>query len=479
MKLSRRLASAIALLLISVFMITTTTFAWFSMNSEVTMTGMQVTATAGDNVMVYKTPSQVQGADALFHNAVVLPHKEVKLAPASSADGAEFYYVEGKNVNGAGSLVRPMEYLPYDAGSSESVNDFNANYRTHGSVAYTEYIFQLKATNAQDFVQKLVFTSLDLTYGGTTAGTQKAFRVAIFADAFPEDTDPEDDVYPSVSTETLLSVLAPEGAAYRTSRIEAGKTTWQTVGTDALGELAMRDVSSYGEEAALGEVLPGETVYYRVIVRLWLEGEDTTCGNATFAPLGDAWALDLSIAFETESEQAVKSLNDTSSVKTVLYTDGAHGYTVDTANGKIPDSVPGITYYPILKDGTSIAYGMNGTFPLSLFTTDPFLTPDSPIYSLAYDATYGIYRYPTDVTNRMDIRVAPADLSAAIASDTDTVSVGDPAVVYYEIVGKTLGGARLYTEAPGALTATSHIYILSGGGVTDVSESCILPALAP
>ena len=52
MKLSRKLAPAVALLLVSLFMITTTTLAWFSMNTVVTATGMQVTATAGDNIMV-------------------------------------------------------------------------------------------------------------------------------------------------------------------------------------------------------------------------------------------------------------------------------------------------------------------------------------------------------------------------------------------------------------------------------------------
>ena len=464
MKFSRKLVPAIALLLVSLFMITTTTLAWFSMNTAVTATGMQVTATAGDNIMVYKTPSQVQGADKDFHNAVVLPHKEVKLAPVSSADGAEFYYVDGRNVNGAGNLIRPMEYIAYDAGSSESVNDFNKNYRTSGSVAYTEYIFQLKATNAQDFTQELVLASLDLTYGGTTYGTQKAFRAAVFADA-----------YPSVSEETLVTVLSPEGAEYRTTR--AGGTVGQTVGEDEDGNLVMRDVSSFGKHAIFGEVLAGQTVYYRVIVRLWLEGEDTTCGNATFAPLDEAWALDLSIAFATDTVKPVEHINDTAITgKTVLYTDGQNGFTVDTASGTVIDDV---TYYPIKKDGERIAFGVRDGFPVYLFVTEERIAADTAVYALAYDATYGIYRYPTDVTNRVHIIVLPVDLTAAMADAADTLSVGTPAVTYYKVIGKTLNGVPLYTGAAGAITSTSVIYTIADADVQNVTGSCILPATAP
>ena len=474
MKLSRKLAPAVALLLVSLFMITTTTLAWFSMNTVVTATGMQVTATAGDNIMVYKTPSQVQGADKDFHNAVVLPHKEVKLAPASSADGKDFYYVDGRNVNGAGNVIRPMEYIAYDAGSSQSVNDFNKNYRTSGSVAYTEYIFQLKATNAQDYTQELVMATLDLTYGGTTYGTQKAFRVAVFADAFPADDNPDDAIYPSVSTETLVSVLAPEDATYRTTREDGTDVIGQTVGMNALDELAMCDVANFGEKASFGEVLPGETVYYRVIVRLWLEGEDTTCGNATFAPLDEAWALDLSVCFATDVIKPVERINDTSIVgKTLLYTDGQNGYTVDTAKGTLIDDV---TYYPIKKDGEAIAFGTREGFPVTLFTKETTaITSSTAIYALAYDATYGIYRYPTDVTNQITVIVSPVDLGAAEASIDDVVMIGTPAVGYYKIIGKTLDGMPLYTKAAGPLTSTSEVYILRGDSVTEVTESCILP----
>ena len=46
MKLSRKLVPAIAMLLVSAVMLSTASFAWFSMNTTVSATGVQVQAQA-------------------------------------------------------------------------------------------------------------------------------------------------------------------------------------------------------------------------------------------------------------------------------------------------------------------------------------------------------------------------------------------------------------------------------------------------
>ena len=37
----------------------------------------------------------------------------------------------------------------------------------------------------------------------------------------------------------------------------------------------------------------GVTRYYKMLVRVWLEGEDTTCNSQTYAALQNEWSLDL------------------------------------------------------------------------------------------------------------------------------------------------------------------------------------------
>ena len=49
------------------------------------------------------------------------------------------------------------------------------------------------------------------------------------------------------------------------------------------------------DAAQIGEVDALTTKYFKVVVRLWLEGEDTTCTNETFATLINAYTL--SVAF--------------------------------------------------------------------------------------------------------------------------------------------------------------------------------------
>lgn len=52
MKKFRKLIPALCLLLISAMMLGTSTFAWFSMNTQVTATGMEVKATAEDGILI-------------------------------------------------------------------------------------------------------------------------------------------------------------------------------------------------------------------------------------------------------------------------------------------------------------------------------------------------------------------------------------------------------------------------------------------
>ena len=52
MKKFRKLFPAFVLLLISAIMITTASYAWFSMNSQVTVTGMAVKTQVSDNLLI-------------------------------------------------------------------------------------------------------------------------------------------------------------------------------------------------------------------------------------------------------------------------------------------------------------------------------------------------------------------------------------------------------------------------------------------
>ena len=108
--------------------------------------------------------------------------------------------------------------------------------------------------------------------------------------------------------------------------------------------------------------------YYLITVRLWLEGEDTTCNNTTFANLEDDWRLDMAWSLEdTEITESVTSINATSTNAKVDLSGAAvsSGSTIE---------VSGHTYYELdIEFATGVkAYIDSDTYSSSsrVFTYD-------------------------------------------------------------------------------------------------------------
>ena len=455
MKFTRKIVPALALLIVSAVLMTTATFAWFSMNTRVTATGMQMDTEAGDNVLISDSVSDSKAADATFKTALVMTADVAHLRPVSSVDGANFYYVKNSSVvGGNGASAAPSGYELYAKYAQSAGADFNKAYRVPAGTTikpYTEYEFQVMATNDSDAAKTLVFDRVDLTYGGSS-DVQKAFRAAIFVD---------DITAAAASTETLKSILRVAGAEYYSnSPAQAVNSTTAKGNVDA----------KLDADAVLGSVPADETKYYKVIVRVWLEGEDTTCTNKTFAKLDETWSLDLGISFantgSTPPVAAVKNLN--SAERSVEL---PAGYTIGNASVVIDAK----TYYPIMNGSDKVAVaGMSNTY-LYTTTASGTVADAADFYALTEDTTYGTYHYPINVTPQYSVMPA-IDLAAAVVDDTTPVDVGGEN--YYAITGKTLDGKQLYAKVT-TLAADSVIYTIEGGAATDVTVYCTLPAGTP
>ena len=458
MKFTRKLVPALALLIVSAVLMTTATFAWFSMNTRVTATGMQMGTEAGDNVLIANNDTKTKETNlANFKNALVVSADKANLRPVSSVNGADFYFVDAFQVAGNGSAMVPNGYNPYtkyDTTNAETLAAsqaaFENNYRKSDIKPYVEYAFQVMATNAEGAAADLVIDSIALTYNGS-ASVQTAFRVAVFADEFTGD---------SVASETLVTVLKQNNAINHTSNcaVNGVNTTAAVINRDKPATIA-----SNVPEAA--------TKFYRVVVRVWLEGEDTTCTNATFAELDGTWSLDLGISFKDASHTAQSILNST--VRNVTL---PAGYTIGTT----PVAIDNTLYYPIMNGTSMVAVeGMTNTY---LFTTTASgaVGAAANFYALTEETYngYKTYHYPINVTPQYSV-MAAIDLNAATVIDTDSVTIGadESAVTYYVIEGKKLGDAQLYTTATPAdgLVNDSVIYTIEDGVATDVTAYCTLP----
>ena len=372
----KKLIPAFALLLVSAVLMSTASFAWFSMNNTVTVTGMEIRTVVGDNLLIAgdTLASTAKKADSNFSNSLVQTI-DALVEPASTVDGKAFFYTANNNVYATGDAINE-EYVAYNAAG------FNTNYGTTGAVGYVDYVFQLKAINGAA-ASEIRLTKLDLTYGGAT-DPGKAYRVAMFVEDITSGTATAD-------AGNLVTIFTASGAANFTPT-KAVKYISDAAAETALGAgaKALQDVTYCANTStAKISVAANETKYYKVVIRLWLEGEDTTCNNATYMALSDKWSLDLqfSLVAASAAASAVQNigLHTTTAPKTVL--------TVGTDNGDASGvvTINGVNYYPTTKTlGSDTLYiGGNAT-----------LAADSHIYTIATV-------YPTDVTNQVSI-VNPA-----------------------------------------------------------------------
>lgn len=362
--LKSQLLAAVAMVLVASIALGSSTFAWFAVNSKVTATGMEVTTKVSNNLLIAASTlaTTAKEDDSNFKTAMDKSILNGLLEPVSTVNGVSYFYNSTKNVQATGDAIGDT-YVAYNAANTTA---FNTNYETTGAVGYVDYVFQLKAINSGNADAYVNMTNLNLVYGGTDS-TEKAFRTAMFVWDMGEDGSTAADA--DVNASNLVTILAPAGSA----EFSDGKAV-------SAADAAPTAITNADEAANIGTVGAGKTKFYKVVVRLWLEGEDTTCNNATFASLKDKWALNLAIQLQ-DTTGGVTAINRTATTgKTDL--SGA-GVTVSTDAADIV-KIDGVTYNLV-----SVTMGAD-----KLYTKDTTLSSTSVIYKL----DGGLY--PIDVTNQ-------------------------------------------------------------------------------
>ena len=291
MKKTLKLIPAIAMLLISAIMLSTATFAWFSMNNRVTVTGMTLKTQVSSNLLI--SPDTTEGN----FTTTLEQARTAKLEPTSTADGASFWYTTSAYANGAKATGDWAEYdeataltdADTFAAKTNYDADFNAAYAITGAppgtaaayanaYGYVDYDFYLKATSTEAG-QKVAMTFCNILYNGGEI-TDKAWRVAVFAKGAA-------DAASTSGAQTLIAILSPSGATYQDS-------------TNAVtGATTRGAVSNLGTAVTLDTIGAGTVKYYHVTLRVWLEGEDTTCTNSTYASLTNAYTVAVDFVLST------------------------------------------------------------------------------------------------------------------------------------------------------------------------------------
>ena len=257
------------------------------MNSSVTVTGMTIKTQVGGNLLISAT-----NAEASYSTDNLLQSVTGTLEPVSTTTGADFFYTK-ENVYGDGHTT-DTSFETY-ANTTEGKSAFATYYGVEGAVGYVDYAFYLKATSSAAN-EDVKVTKVNLVYGNPAASLgaeDRAWRAAIFAQPVAKDDDE------TVSDGTLKTILGPQNAAYFEGKAASSATT-----------LVALPANTFGQSAIIGTITTkGATQRYRVVVRVYLEGNDTSCNNDTYAVLTNDYALSLKceLAGNNNAAQIIQS----------------------------------------------------------------------------------------------------------------------------------------------------------------------------
>ena len=311
MKVNKKLLSAVGMLTVSAAMLVTSTFAWFTMNKRVKVENLSMKATVSSNLLI----SPDNSSDATYDKELK-KNIEALLAPSSTVNGIDYFYTldaaadghKAKGPNDEYPFLRYIENQTLDvldtyAEKSKYDGIFNLNYSISTAnpetaaafktaYGYVDYVMYLKATSTEEN-QKIVMSKCNLLYKGEVL-EDKAWRAAILVQETSAKTQP-------TSVGDLVSIIAPTGAKNHNEGLAA----------DTISSIG--DISKDNEEVVIDDsITSGESKYYKVVVRVWIEGEDTTCTTEVYGNRTDKYTLDLEYKIDKDIE-GIKSIGSVKS----------------------------------------------------------------------------------------------------------------------------------------------------------------------
>lgn len=257
----KKLLPALTMLIVTIALLGTSTFAWFSMTTDTPVDGMEFNVKTYSNLLIAPNTNHEGdfNDDYEFVNSLTqvigTNTNPVYLEPISSVNGLDFFYNNGNNARANGQTINALTYFAYSEATAQNFfpvvsryqpdpddtyyakthydEDFNDNYlyshtgesSNNYAYGYIDYNFQLKAQNAQTSGNlDLMLTVLNLEYQGTSAEVAakyvaaiKAYRVAIFMEEKDSNylNDGEANKFTgttAASAANLKAIYTPAGA---------------------------------------------------------------------------------------------------------------------------------------------------------------------------------------------------------------------------------------------------------------------------
>ncbi len=264
----KKLIPALALLLISAVVLSTSSFAWFSMNTKVSANGMEVKAAASRNLLISDTSgSGYKSTVGLAKEvATMVPTSTV---PATSITAPTFYKVDSVGA------------IKTDDGAYTPTTTFTA------ATANTDYLataVYLKATGSTGVADGKLKATIGVTYddGAAASPLDPSLRVML--------------VVSEVGTPNTFKnavIIAPvTGGSSSYSGINGVTGAGETLTADT--DLTAITLTANASFINSGYELTADKEY-KVDIYVWFEGQDVTCKSSNAINLVN---INLTIDFE-------------------------------------------------------------------------------------------------------------------------------------------------------------------------------------
>ena len=322
------------------------------MNTSINVTGMTVTTKVSSSLQI-----AASNEEALFSNSDLQQTRSALLEPASTVNGQNFFYTTNAKANGDASSDQYASYAESTAlyttqQASTGKTNFDSNFNTaYGytkydgteekagedvAFGYIDYSFYLKANIVGD-AQKIAMDRCNILYNDGALQNEWAWRVALFSHEVAANTNEADattavegnlvsilDLEKSKNqnevTATKLAASTSTSGYFEDPQLTktptAGTADGNTVYYKGSGDSAPKAISgaAVAPSAVLKPNLPANVAsgvtgpkIYKVVVRLWLEGEDVSCTSSTFATLTKSWSLNISFKLGADDGATVIS----------------------------------------------------------------------------------------------------------------------------------------------------------------------------
>lgn len=294
----RKLFGAAASLLLSVVMLSSSTYAWFTINKEAKVENINMKVTTSSNLLISETNID----DSTFVEKLTTSRYAL-LEPTSTIDGINYYYTldgaaDGHKIHGPDADNPYAKYNEGTALTNEDTYAFKTNFDSDFNSAYgiasanpatldkyltaygyVDYTFYLKGVTTAANTQ-IVMDKCNLLYNGAVVD-EKAWRAALLVQETTQGTEP-------TSAGTLQTIIGLDGAENQTANKAVNSTT--TVGT----------ISKASDNAIVASNIPANsTKYYKIVIRVWIEGEDTTCTTEVFGTKTEEYTMELDFSIKT------------------------------------------------------------------------------------------------------------------------------------------------------------------------------------